>query len=184
MRTGIDVLRKVLGFSLLVLASMAQAQGKEANLAFEISDVIVQAGETYRGSIHVPTGDDEIESKIPITVHNGTYSGPTLTLIAGIHGSEYAPILAMQYLARQIDPTHLTGAIVIVHIANLPAFVGRTIYFGPNDLKNLNRSFPGSLNGSVTERIAFVLTQQIIKRSDSVIDIHAGDGNESLRPSY
>ena len=184
MRTGIDVLRKVLGFSLLVLASMAQAQGKEANLAFEISDVIVQAGETYRGSIHVPTGDDEIESKIPITVHNGTYSGPTLTLIAGIHGSEYAPILAMQYLARQIDPTHLTGTIVIVHIANLPAFVGRTIYFGPNDLKNLNRSFPGSLNGSVTERIAFVLTQQIIKRSDFVIDIHAGDGNESLRPSY
>ena len=69
MRTGIDVLRKVLGFSLLVLASMAQAQGKEANLAFEISDVIVQAGETYRGSIHVPTGNDEIESKIPITVH-------------------------------------------------------------------------------------------------------------------
>ena len=61
MRIGIGVLRKVLGFSLLVLASMAQAQEKEANLAFEISDVIVQAGETYRGSIHVPAGDDEIE---------------------------------------------------------------------------------------------------------------------------
>ena len=44
MRIGIGVLRKVLGFSLLVLASMAQAQEKEANLAFEISDVIVQAG--------------------------------------------------------------------------------------------------------------------------------------------
>tara|TARA_Y100000385_G_C13071207_1_gene629152 strand:- start:201 stop:1301 length:1101 start_codon:yes stop_codon:yes gene_type:complete len=184
MRTGIDVLRKVLGFSFLVLASTAQVQGKEANFAFEISDVIVQPGEAYSGSIHVPAGDDQIESKIPITVHNGAYRGPVLTLIAGIHGSEYAPILAMQDLARTINPTHLSGTIIIVHIANLPAFVGRTIYFGPNDLKNLNRSFPGSLSGSVTERIAFVLTHQIIKRSDFVIDIHAGDGNESLRPSY
>ena len=184
MRAGIGVSQKMLGFTLLVLASMAQVQGKEANSAFSISDVIVQTGETYRGSINVPAGDDQIETKIPITVHNGAYSGPTLTLIAGIHGSEYAPILAMQDLAAQIDPIHLSGTIIIVHIANLPAFAGRTIYFAPNDLKNLNRSFPGSLNGSVTERIAFVLTQEIIKRSDFVIDIHAGDGNESLRPSY
>ena len=184
MRTGIDVLRKVLGFSLLVLASLAQAQEKEANFAFEISDVIVQASETYRGSINVQAGDDEIESKIPITVHNGAYSGPTLTLIAGIYGSEYAPILAMQDLAAQIYPIHLTGTVIIVHIANLPAFAGMTIYFGPNDLKNLTRSFPGCLNGTVTERIAFILTQKIIKRSDFVIDINAGDGNESLRPSY
>ena len=163
---------------------MAQAQEKEANFAFEISDVIVQASETYRGSINVQAGDDEIESKIPITVHNGAYSGPTLTLIAGIYGSEYAPILAMQDLAAQIYPIHLTGTVIIVHIANLPAFAGMTIYFGPNDLKNLTRSFPGCLNGTVTERIAFILTQKIIKRSDFVIDINAGDGNESLRPSY
>ena len=74
MRAGIGVSQKMLGFTLLVMASMAQVQGKEANSAFSISDVIVQAGETYRGSISVPAGDDEIESKIPITVHNGAYS--------------------------------------------------------------------------------------------------------------
>ena len=140
MRAEIGVSRKVLGFTFLVLASMASVHGKEANFAFSISDVIVQTGETYRGSINVPAGDDQIETKIPITVHNGAYSGPTLTLIAGIHGSEYAPILAMQDLAAQIDPIHLSGTIIIVHIANLPAFAGRTIYFAPNDLKNLNRS--------------------------------------------
>ena len=60
-----------------------------------------------------------------------------MSLIAGIHGSEYAPILAMQDLAPLIDPSELNGTLIIVHIANMPAFSGRTVYFGPNDLKIL-----------------------------------------------
>lgn len=155
-----------------------------ANAAFEIGGVVVTAGETYRGELKVPSGDDGIESFIPITVHNGNDAGPVLSLIAGIHGSEYSSILSMQKLAGLIDPAKLSGTLVIVHIANMPAFTGRTIYFGPDDLKNLNRSFPGDINGTITERIAFTLKSEVIMRSDYLIDIHSGDANESLGPSY
>ena len=92
--------------------------------------------------------------------------------------------MAMQRLPALIDPNGLAGTLIVVHVANMPAFQGRTIYFGPGDLKNLNRSFPGDADGTVTERIAYTLTQHVMMRSDYLIDIHAGDANESLRPSY
>ena len=172
---------------LVVTSTWAQndpAIGADDNAAFEIGGVVVSAGETYRGEIEVPVGGDGTSSLIPITVHNGVQDGPILALIAGIHGSEYAPILSMQEFAAKIDPAQLSGTLVIVHIANMPAFQGRTIYFGPNDLKNLNRSFPGDADGTITERIAYILTHEVMMRSDYVIDIHSGDANESLRPSY
>ena len=107
-----------------------------------------------------------------------------LTLVAGIHGSEYSPILALQRLRPLLDPAEITGTVVLVHLANLPAFPGRTIYFSPDDRKNLNRVFPGNPDGTLTERIAHVLTEEVIVRSDFLMDIHSGDGNEWLRPSY
>ena len=154
------------------------------NPVFRIGEYAVSAGETLGGELSVPGGEDGIESFIPITVHNSAEEGPVLALIAGIHGSEYAPILAMQKLAPLINPSELRGTLVIVHIANMPAFSGRTIYMGPNDLKNLNRSFPGNINGTITDRIAYVIRNEVMMRADYLVDIHAGDGNESLRPSY
>ena len=154
------------------------------NSVFRIGEYAVSAGETLRGELSVPGGEDGIESFIPITVHHGAEEGPALAMIAGIHGSEYAPILAMQKLAPLIDPSELRGTLIIVHIANMPAFSGRTIYMGPNDLKNLNRSFPGNINGTITDRIAYVIRNEVMMRTDYLVDIHSGDGNESLRPSY
>jgi predicted deacylase len=189
--TNIDMsdLRMMLAVLPLLVVTSTWAQndpaiGADDNAAFEIGGVVVSAGETYRGEIEVPVGGDGTSSLIPITVHNGVQDGPILALIAGIHGSEYAPILSMQEFAAKIDPAQLSGTLVIVHIANMPAFQGRTIYFGPNDLKNLNRSFPGDADGTITERIAYILTHEVMMRSDYVIDIHSGDANESLRPSY
>ena len=144
----------------------------------------VPAGERISGKLSVNGGADGVDTFIPVTVFHGRDSGSVLSLIAGIHGSEYSPIISMQRLPELLDPQAMAGTLIIVHIANLPAFQGRSIYFGPNDLKNLNRSFPGKADGTVTERLAFTLTEEIMLLSDYLIDIHSGDGNESLRPSY
>jgi len=71
---------------------------------------------------------------------------------------------------------------VMVHVANMPSFVGRTIYYSPVDGKNLNRVFPGKADGTISERIAFAITREVVERATHVIDLHGGDGNESLRP--
>jgi predicted deacylase len=64
----------------------------------------------------------------------------------------------------------------------MPSFVHRTIYRGPWDQKNLNRVYPGKADGTVSERIAHAITTEVIAKSDYLVDMHAGDGNESLRP--
>ncbi len=155
-----------------------------ANDTLKLANVRVPRGEVVQGMIEVPDTGDGVSTSIPVTVFNGAKDGPVLALIAGIHGAEYSPILAMQRLVKELDPASMSGAVILVHNANLPAFQRRTAYFGPDDLKNLNRSFPGKADGSITERIAHVLTETVIKQSDFLIDIHSGDSNERLGPSY
>ena len=169
---------------LLAPIAFAQSGSEELREPFRLMQLEVPAGERVSGKLPVNGGVDGVETFIPVTVFHGRGSGPVLSLIAGIHGSEYSPIISMQRLPELLDPQAMAGTLIIVHIANLPAFQGRSVYFGPDDLKNLNRSFPGKADGTVTERIAFTLSEEIMPLSDYLIDIHSGDGNESLRPSY
>jgi predicted deacylase len=121
-------------------------------------------------------------STIPITVFNGKKPGPVLALVAGNHGYEYPPILALQMLRPSINPRKLSGAVIMVHVANMPSFLGRTVYFSPLDQKNLNRVYPGDPDGTPSEKIAYAITTQVIEQCDYLLDLHCGDGNESLRP--
>ena len=124
--------------------------------------------------------DNEHEASIPISIFHGANDGPVLGITAGVHGYEYAPILASQQLVHRIDPTTLKGTIILIQVANVPSFLGRSPYVNPNDHKNLNRSFPGSPNGSITERIAHFITDKVIGQSDYFVDMHGGDAPEDL----
>src|SRR5258706_849385 len=70
----------------------------------------------------------------------------------------------------------------MVHVANLPSFLGRAVYFSQLDGQNLNCVYPGLENGTPSERIAYAITNEVIERCDYLLDLHCGDGNESLRP--
>ncbi len=132
------------------------------------------------GFLDVPDSSDP-GTRIPVTVVTGARPGPVLALTAGIHGSEPSPILALQRVRKELDPADLSGTVILVHIANVPSFTHRTIYRGPWDWKNLNRVFPGRADGTTSERIAYAITTEVIDQCDCLIDMHSGDGNESLR---
>jgi predicted deacylase len=149
---------------------------------FLMGGVTSAPGTTASGSLKVPGGAGDEGTIIPFTVVNGSKPGPVLALIAGTHGVEYPPVLALQRLRTAIDPRTLTGTVVLVHVANMPSFLARTIYYGPKDGQNLNRVFPGKRDGTLSERIAHAITTEVIDRATHVIDIHCGDGNEWLRP--
>ena len=131
-------------------------------------------------TIEVPNGVDA-GTQIPVTTISGK-PGRVLALIAGNHGYEYPPILALQELRGQVDDAELTGTLILVHVANMPSFLGRTVYFSPIDGKNLNRVYPGQADGTVSQRIAYAITHEVIEKADYVLDLHCGDANESLRP--
>ena len=161
------------------LILVSSAQGQQAPLT--VGTITARPGTRASGFLEVPAGVDAA-TRIPITVVRGNQAGPVLALIGGTHGSEVAPIVALQRVRAQLNPAELRGTLLIVHVANLPSFLGRTIYYSPVDGKNLNRMYPGKPNGTISERIAHVITTEIIERADFLVDMHAGDGNESLRP--
>lgn len=137
-------------------------------------------GEKVSGWLEVPDGPDP-GTRIPITVVHGANPGPVLALVAGTHGYEYTSIVALQRLLPKLDPARMSGSTILVHMACPPTFYGRRIYYGP-DGKNLNRVYPGRRDGTVSERIAWAITNEVIEKSTHLADLHCGDGNESLRP--
>ena len=148
---------------------------------FAVGSIAADPGEKASGYLEVSPGVDS-GTRIPITVVHGSEAGPVLALIAGTHGYEYPPITALRQIRRDLDPTGLSGTVIIVHVANMPSFLGRTIYYSPVDGKNLNRSYPGDPDGTVSERIAHAVTPEVINQADYLVDLHCGDGNEALRP--
>ena len=163
---------------LIAGASVAHAQSWGP---LSVAGITAQPGAKASGMISVaPRGDSG--TQIPVSIIRGRQPGPTLALIAGTHGSEVAPIVALQRVRADVDASELRGTLLLVHVANMPSFLGRTIYYSPVDRKNLNRVYPGKADGTVSERIAHAITTEIIQRADYLVDMHAGDGNESLRP--
>lgn len=151
-----------------------------AQASLQVGPVIAPPGAAASGFIDVKRGPDA-GARIPVSVVNGARPGAVLALVAGTHGYEYPPILALQRLLPQLDAKRMAGAVILVHVANPPAFYGRRIYYN-EDGRNLNRVYPGRPDGSQTERIAWAITGEVIERATHLIDLHCGDGNESLRP--
>jgi predicted deacylase len=166
----------------LVLMGILWSTTAAAQTPFALGGVTAAPGSTASGTLRIAPRGGDAGSEIPFSIVHGVRPGPVLALVAGTHGMEYAPIVALQRLRRGIDPSTLGGTIIMVHVANMPSFLGRTIYYSPADGKNLNRVFPGKADGTLSERIADSITREVIARATHVIDIHCGDGNESLRP--
>jgi predicted deacylase len=151
-----------------------------AQKTLTVGEVTAKPGEKKSGFIIVPEGTDGPETQIPVTLINGTKPGPVLALTAAIHGYEYPPVIALYRLKKMIDPSDISGAMILVHVANMPSFLKRIVYYNPYDWKNLNRVFPGKKDGTMCERIAYQITHEVIDQCDVLIDKHCGDGNEDL----
>ncbi|MCX8282208.1 N(2)-acetyl-L-2,4-diaminobutanoate deacetylase DoeB [Phyllobacterium sp. 0TCS1.6C] len=109
---------------------------------------------------------------IPIAVlRNG--NGPTALLTGGNHGDEYEGPIALFDLARTLDIDRISGTVIIVPAMNYPAFCAGT-RTSPIDKGNMNRSYPGRPDGTVTQKIADFFTRELLPRADIVLDFHSG----------
>lgn len=109
---------------------------------------------------------------IPITVvKNG--EGPTALLTGGNHGDEYEGPVALSKLAVTLVACDIQGRVIIVPFMNTPAVHAGT-RVSPIDAGNLNRSFPGRPDGTVTEKIADYFQRTLLPMADLVLDIHSG----------
>ena len=126
-----------------------------------------------------PAGSGE-QIGIPLLIANGAKTGKTLVVFAGVHGDELEGVQAIQDVFNQLNTDEMSGRFIAVPTANLPA-VRAVKRNSPLDLLNLARVFPGNKHGSVTERIAFYLSELIIPQADLFLDLHSS-GVAALMP--
>jgi len=162
----------------LVLASSNAAQERAA---FTVGTATAARGQKATGVIAVPSGSDAA-TNIPVAVFHGAKPGPALALVSGAHGTEYASIIALERLIGLLNPAELAGTVIIVPLVNVASFEQKVPHLNPVDGKNMNRMYPGKMDGTQTDRASFLITKQVVEQCDHLIDLHGGDLDESLRP--
>jgi len=162
---------------LLLYPTFACAQGP----AFSLGTASAVPGQKSTGYLEVPAGVDAA-TNLPVVVIHGAKPGPVLALVTGAHGTEYVSIIAVEKLIQQLDAAEISGTVILLPLVNIQSFEQKVPHVNPIDNKSMNRFYPGKADGTQTERASWLITKQIVDRSDYLIDYHGGDLDESLRP--
>ena len=112
----------------------------------------------------------------------GDLSGPRTALVAGIWGDKPLAVMALWQLADRLASTDLAGTVTIIPAANPPAIAAAT-RVNPDHLY-LNRVFPGSPTGPLTQQLADALLGTILDCADCVVDLHSGTATMGLGYIY
>ncbi len=151
---------------------------KNMKSSLQIQDISVPSGTKAQGFLNVVG----TSVKLPIVIVNGANDGQTLLVTAGIHGGEYPSIEAAIRFGRELDPTVVNGAVIVMSPVSLNAFHARQAFLVPEDGKNLNRVFPGKALGTVAERMAYTIMNAVAPHISAWVDLHGGDIPEALIP--
>jgi predicted deacylase len=118
---------------------------------------------------------------IPIvSIRNG--DGPKVLLNAGNHGDEWEGQVALGKLIRELRPSDIRGQVIILPSSNFPAAMAGT-RTSPIDDGNLNRSFPGNPDGTVTQQIAYYIEHVLLPGCNFAFDFHSGGSSLMYLPS-
>lgn len=112
------------------------------------------------------------EVRLPL-LRMGNGTGPVLAITAGVHGDEYEGVRAIFECFGELAGRALRGTVLAVPVVNPPAHWACE-RLSPVDGLNLAREFPGRAEGTVSERIAWHLTEDVIARADFYLDLHSG----------
>ena len=153
----------------------------ELGATVRIRDIEAKPGTKQRG--YVTVGETPMGPiQFPVAVIRGVKTGPTLCITAGVHATEYPAIDAVLRTIVSLDPQTLAGTVVAVPIVNSPMFRARSAFLSPIDGLNLNRTFPGKPDGSISEVLAHVVLNEVVALANFHIDCHGGDLPELLLP--
>lgn len=147
---------------------------------FEIAGEAIPVATSRRFEIPVAKLPTQTMLSLPITVVNGHREGAVLWLSAAIHGDELNGVEIIRQVLKNIQPSQLSGILIAVPIVNVFGLIEQSRYLP--DRRDLNRSFPGSANGSLASRLAHLFMREIVSRSTHGIDLHTGAIHRSNLP--
>ncbi|MFK7759671.1 MAG: succinylglutamate desuccinylase/aspartoacylase family protein [Phycisphaerales bacterium] len=130
----------------------------------------VEPGATASLSMAISEGYSGADVTIPVFIWKGKLPGPTVAITAAVHGDEINGTGTIRHIIRQRPFELLAGTLVMVPVINMLGFERHSRYLP--DRRDLNRSFPGSKDGSLASRLARSFFDQVTTRCDYGIDLH------------
>lgn len=143
--------------------------------SFSIGKISARSCSKAYGSLKIGELHDGTPINMKIIIINGLKDDPVLLVTAGISGTGISSIEAARRVASKISSNELKGVLVVVPIVNEPAFLMKERF---SILENsaapidLFATFPGNAEGYLTERIASILSEEIISKADYYVDLH------------
>lgn len=140
---------------------------------FIIDKTEIKAGTSSIVKLSVGRLPSDTNISIEAHVHRSKKTGPTVLVLAGVHGDEINGIeIVRSFLYNKQYKKLRKGTLIVIPLLNVYGFINFDRYVP--DGKDVNRSFPGSFNGSLASRIARTLTKHILPHVDILFDFHTG----------
>lgn len=150
------------------------------NKKINICDTTVHPGEMANLALPLPEQYSCAPLYMPIKVIHGNQKGPCLVIFSVLKGTEVNGLEIANRIIKSITPSQICGTIIAVPVLNV---YGMTHY--PSTVltgSDLASCFPGNDNGSYGERIAYLVTHEILKKADYCIELQTGDLNHNILP--
>ena len=119
-------------------------------------------------------------TNLPIRIIRGKKDGPIVFVSAAIHGDELNGIEIIRRLRKLSILNKLKGTLILVPIVNVYGIMNLSRYLP--DRRDLNRSFPGSIKGSLASRVAKTFFDEVVLKCDLGIDLHTASIHKSNLP--
>ena len=136
----------------------------------------IMPGTTTKASYSVGNLPSGTRVVIQMEIFRSPLPGPHVLIIGGVHGDEVNGVeIVRRTLEKNVYKDMMTGTVIAVPLLNVHGFINfsRDVPDG----KDVNRSFPGTLAGSLASRVARILTKNVLPQIDAIIDCHAGGQN-------
>ena len=140
----------------------------------------IQPGGTYELNLDVAKLNTSTPIQVPVIVSRGIEDGEVLLLMAGMHGDEMNGVEVIRRLIRKGWNKPQKGMVICIPVFNIFGFlnVSRDLPDG----RDLNRSFPGTKNGSLASQFAFHFMKEVAPFVDYIIDFHTGAAQRNNYP--
>jgi len=118
---------------------------------------------------------------LPVYVFRAEKPGPTVLFSGGLHGDEINGIEVVRRLVQgELFNSLKRGTVISLPIINIYGFLNfsREVPDG----KDVNRTFPGNIDGSLASHVAYILTNKILPHIDFGVDFHTGGASRTNYP--
>jgi predicted deacylase len=148
--------------------------------AFTIGGLEVAPGERRLVNLPLSALSNRTPMALPVSVTHGKREGPVLFVSAAVHGDELTGVAICRRLLASKALSVGRGTLLVVPIVNAFGFISHSRYLP--DRRDLNRSFPGSVKGSLAAQLAHLFLTEVVARSDYGVDLHSAAIHRSNLP--